>query len=420
MLPSSKIKSEFFIISDDCWYEISRFLDAAALSILWSSRFCIPEISPVLLDQMSRRSDLLLVAVKEGWLDLVSFIIGQNRIDLQASYHNMTFQTLLLGTAYRFGHFAMAELLLSSPYAVLNADNNFAIRMASLQGHLRGVKIALADPRVDLRERNLNLWMTYPPIPFAHRKDLLLSSVTEEVTDLLRFIQDQNRIDLRFSYKEGRSNLSLQSALLRTAYKHNSGGLMEVLITHPTFDPNLNNSYALRTASQHGHSEMVKFLLSDPRVDPSAVNNQAILVACYGHPEVVKLLLTDPRVDPSADDNIAIQTASSNGHLEVVRLLLTDSRVDPSANNNYAINMASSNGHLEVVRLLLTDPRVNPSTVNNYAIRNASSNGHSEVVRLLLTDSRVDPSADNNYALRTAYQKGYLKVVELLLTSVRI
>jgi len=209
---------------------------------------------------------------------------------------------LLMGTEDLQGLFKeklddpeMVELLL--PFIDPSAENNYAIRVASENGHLAVVNRLLADERVD---------------PSA-----------------------DNNFAIRWASENG--HLAVVNRLLQDE----------------RVDPSALDNNAIQWASHNGHLAVVERLLADERVDPSADNNYAIGWASYnGHLAVVERLLADERVDPSANDNKAIKWASFYGHVAVVNRLLQDERVDPSAGNNCAIGGASKNGHIAVVELL--------------------------------------------------------------------
>ena len=169
----------------------------------------------------------------------------------------------------------VVKLLLSLPSergVDPTADNNYAIRCASHNGHLDVVKLLLTYPKVD---------------PTAD------------------------------------DNYAIQWA------SHN--GHLEVaklLLTLPKVDPSADDNYAIRSSSRMGHLEVVKLLLTLPKVDPSADDNAAIRCASRnGNLDVVKLLLTRPEVDPGARNNAAIHEAGLYGHREVIEVLKEHSRM---------------------------------------------------------------------------------------------
>ena len=204
-------------------------------------------------------------------------------------------------------------------------------------------------------------------------------------TEVIKLLLQDGRID-----PSGNDNY-----YIRMASQNGHTDIVKLLLQDKRVDPSDYNNSAIRGASINGHTDIVKLLLQDKRVDPSLIGNYAIRGASInGHTDVVKLLLQDERVDPSDNNNYAIIRASQKGYIEIVKLLLQDGRVDPSDNSNSSIKralirMSSNNGYVDIVKLLLQDERVDPSDNNNYTIRWASENGHTNIVKLLLQDERV-------------------------------
>jgi len=129
--------------------------------------------------------------------------------------------------------------------------NNFAIRVAAINGHIETVKLLLQDPRID---------------------------PTAQLNEPIRYAAENGHIEV-----------------------------VKILLQNKRVNPAAENNYAIRYASQNGHIEIVKLLLKDHRVDPSDDNNWAIKAATQnGHTEIVKLLLKDERVDWRQVQNISI------------------------------------------------------------------------------------------------------------------
>ena len=151
------------------------------------------------------------------------------------------------GEAVKTGDAELVDLMLQHPIVNPSADNNYAIRYASQQGHVAVVDRLLQDPRVDPSALNNNA--------------------------------------IRYASYYG--HLAVVDRLLQEPWD-------------PRVDPSALDNYAIQVASQYGHLAVVERLLQDPRVDPSAEDNYAIRRASiYGHLAVVGRLLQDPRVDGS-------------------------------------------------------------------------------------------------------------------------
>ena len=112
------------------------------------------------------------------------------------------------------------KLLLSDSRVNPSAQNNLAVRVASMYGHFEIVKLLLADDRVNPSAQN-----------------------------------NQAFIDA-----SGNGHLETVKLLLKDA----------------RVDPSAVENLAVRVASHNGHLDIVKLLLSDSRVDQSAQNNTAL------------------------------------------------------------------------------------------------------------------------------------------------
>ena len=94
-------------------------------------------------------------------------------------------------------------------------------------------------------------------------------------------------------------------------------------------NPLAENSMALQFAAKEGHADIVKLLI--PLSDPKAYDSYALRYASYyGHLDIVKLFI--PVSDPKARNSEALRWASYNGHLDIVKLLIPVS--DPEVVKN--------------------------------------------------------------------------------------
>jgi ankyrin repeat protein len=111
------------------------------------------------------------------------------------------------------------KMLIKDPRIDPSASNNWAIRMASGNGHTEIVKLLLNDNRVD---------------PSADKSYAIQMASAYGHTEIVKLLLNDNRVD-----------------------------------------PSADKNYAIRMASAYGHTEIVKLLLNDNRVDPSADKNYA-------------------------------------------------------------------------------------------------------------------------------------------------
>ncbi len=190
--------------------------------------------------------------------------------------------------AASIGDVQKVKLLLINPEVNPAADNNYAIRWASQNGHLEVVKILLNDKRVD--PAAINNWA------------IQMASINGHIE------------------------------------------VVRLLLSDPRVDPAAVNNGAIRWASYHGHLDVVRLLLADPRVDPAVWNNWAIQKASErGHPEVVRLLLTDPRVDWRYATNLKtelIKNTENKLKSELTTSYLTLERTSPQIKYDQKVKSA--------------------------------------------------------------------------------
>jgi hypothetical protein len=207
---------------------------------------------------------------------LIPMLIAHNYLDIPSVYDVYKER---IGPAWqlacRVGDAKFVEAMLNLPFIDPAAEDNYAIKLVSANGHAAVVELLLQDGRAD---------------PAAN-----------------------DNYAIRFASREGHA------------------AVVELLLQDGRADPAVNDNYAIRLASREGHAAVVELLLQDGRADPASDYNYAIrLASANGYAEVVKLLLADPRVDPSTYNNSALRFASENGRAEVVKLLLGDPHVNTS------------------------------------------------------------------------------------------
>lgn len=163
----------------------------------------------------------------------------------------------------------------------------------------------------------------------------------------------------------------LERTPLSIAAQKRHGGVVDLLLGHPSVNPNLDFGFdqptPLSFAAENGHAEIVERLLGHPNINPNLSDEKyrtpLSLAAEVGHTEVVKLLLGHPDIDlhiSNRNDRTPLSFAAENGHTEVAKLLLghPDIDRDPLRYNNYIpLKWATNNGHITVVDLLLEKER---------------------------------------------------------------
>jgi len=188
--------------------------------------------------------------------------------------------------------------------------------------------------------------------------------------------------------------------------------IVELLLQDDRVDPSAKDNYAITIASEKGYIDIVGLLLQDPRVDPSDNNNSAIRAASSkGRLGVVRLLLQDARVDPSDNNNAAILEAIFHKRWNVVRLLAQNQGID---NDQELFYWAISKNKKYEVNILKSLPSVNPGADNNHGLLIAVSVKNQSIAGSLLEDPRVQIKGDIQVAIDYARKIRDTGMVELL------
>jgi ankyrin repeat protein len=176
---------------------------------------------------------------------------------------------------------AQVKLLLLSDSIDLIDDN--PISCASSRGFTEIVQLLLNDGRADpTDDSNYALYIASK------------NGHIEVVRLLLQWSSGTKRVDPTAD----------DNCAIRIASENGHIEIVLLLLQDPRVDPSADGNQAIRYASENGHVEVVRLLLEDPRVDPSVRDNYAIMMASKnGHVDVVQLLLQDPRVTKNQNQN---------------------------------------------------------------------------------------------------------------------
>jgi ankyrin repeat protein len=203
-------------------------------------------------------------ACGHGFLDIVKILLKNPKIDHEVI--NMVFSR-----ACSSGNLDLIKILMNDSRIELSANDNSAIKSASLWGQADIVKLLLC--------KNVD--------PCASNNYCIIYSCMEGHFDVVKLLMSDKRVD-------------------------------------PTF----NDNHAIKAAAMNGHADVVELLLGDSRVDPTTSDYFTLRIACNcGYANIVKILLLDKRVDPTACDNLSIKWALTNGFDDIIQILLKNRRV---------------------------------------------------------------------------------------------
>lgn len=291
---------------------------------------------------------LLEVAVSNGHVDVVKFLIADPRLNLHA----------MLPLAIQKGSMEVVQLLLADQRVNPSEASDQAIRVAAAYGRLEIVALLLKDNRVN---PNVSTQLVRPPICEAAEKGYV--------------------------------------------------AIVELLLTDTRVDPSIQDNAAIVAAARKGYPKVVQLLLNDERVDPSVPDNAALIAAAQaGHPKVVELLLKDRRVDLHARDDEAIKLAASRGNWKTTKVLLQDSRCHAITDAVFSqiLPWAAEKGEYAILLLLLNKQQIDskkyetnmgdkmhtlwsapPQDPIEEAIKKANQKGHHDIVALLKNYRKV-------------------------------
>lgn len=265
-------------------------------------------------------------------------------------------------------------------------------------GHTRILSLLLDSYSVD-----------WSKIDFDHVFDIVTGKSIKITDDIIELLLLHEKISA-FSYTHA----------IYYACERGNVKVIELLLKHDKFNPDVDNNYAIRFSTKNGHANIVKLLLECPKVNPSVDQNYALTAASENnHPAIVQMLLESKKVDPTTKSNTAIRFAAHHGNTQIVKLLLENDKVDLTVVNNYPIRNACLNGRTDVVDLLLKSGKVNPSVNDNVAIKDAVRYGHTQIVKMLCECPSVNSTLSADVSMKDqvkiAIDKGYFEIANLLL-----
>ena len=317
-------------------------------------------------------------------------------------------------------------------------DGLTALHLAAKFGHVAVAEILLETPRF---ERSVNTSTFVIEHSALHTASQYGHRDVAEALLLSRAFKAVNALDFT------------GGSALHIAAEFGKSAVVELLLGHSRFQiASLKNrrdeATAIHSAANGGNAEVARALLAaQGRFSRSAVNavekrgNTALHTAALGgHVGVAKELLNSLRFDAVNACNLlsgtALHTAAFHGYVDVVHLLLSHTRFIASALPNdlgqSALHLAASKGHTEVALMLLEShdhfPRqaVNATTAvdNATALHVAVRSGHEAMVSLLLQADRFDAvcsqtATDGHTALHLAAKGGSREIIAAVLKSKR-
>ncbi|XP_067660340.1 putative ankyrin repeat protein RF_0381 [Haliotis asinina] len=255
-------------------------------------------------------SNILHLACKGGYVEVVKYIVSQNKVDINSAGWKQRTPVIV---AAEMGEKDVVEFLVEhgADLLLVKDGGSNILHLACKGGHLEVVKYIVSQNKVDINSRG---WLRKTPVMVAAEMG------EKKVVEFL---------------VEHGGDLSLV---------HDGG----------------NN--ILHLACKGGHLVVVKYIVSQNKVD---INSRGwkrktpmMVAAEMGKKDVVEFLVehgADLLLVNDSDSNI-LHLACKGGHLEVVKYIVSQNKVDINSRGwrkNTPVMLAAKKGHKKVVEFLV-------------------------------------------------------------------
>jgi ankyrin repeat protein len=265
-------------------------------------------------------------AARNGNLPLVKFLVTENQQNLLTDLDPNNVQRFVQEyeracmVASQYGQLEVVKYLVSLGMSQVRLDNAFV--GASMYGYLDVVEVLLEAGA------NVHAFNDYA-VRLASKNGHL---------DVVKYLVEEHGADVR-----AQSNNAI-----KRASENGHLDVVKYLVEECDVDVHASNDWAVRIASGNGHLDVVKYLVS-MRANIHADDDYAVRWASEkGHLNVVKVLV-DAGANIRAKNDNALEQASENGHLDVVKYLVSKGA---KVGNTQALRLARFKNHWEVVRFL--------------------------------------------------------------------
>ncbi|GLE08603.1 hypothetical protein PINS_up019888 [Pythium insidiosum] len=319
--------------------------------------------------RLDRDPELLVMAARHGWLEVLRFLRVECRIDggVQRA----------MDKAAQYGHLHVLQYLCDTSESRCSYE---AMDEAASQGHLAVVRFLYET--VGMREMS---WAQRLAAAAGHVDVLQFfhdAGVAEWSTDILRHAVHFGRVSVVRWLRETRPAVAFEPTILDSL----SPSCATLEMAQYLHDHAMGGATtdAMDHAAAAGALDAVRFLHEHRREGCTAAAMDR--AAAGGHVDVVAFL-HHSRTEGCT--TLAMDEAAMRGHLEVVRFLHAHRHEGCTA---AALEDAVREGHLEVVRFLVHERR---EPVTQKAVAVAASYGHVEILRELLADDAPSSSSSS-------------------------
>ncbi|XP_067660337.1 ankyrin repeat domain-containing protein 50-like [Haliotis asinina] len=258
-----------------------------------------------------QRNNILHCACRGGRLEVVMYIVSQNKVDINSrGWKKKT--PLMLAAANGAKDVVKFLVEHGADLSLTYAGGSNTLHLASWGGHLEVVKYIVSQNKVDINSRG---WQKKTP---------LMVAAANGAKDVVKFLVEHGA---------------------------------DLLLVHGS---GINT---LHMACRGGHLEVVKYIVSQNKVDINSrgwkKKTPVMVAAEMGKKDVVEFLVehgADLSLLRGSGSNI-LHMACKEGHLEVVKYIVSQNKVDINSRGwkrNTPVMLAASNGHKKVVEFLVS------------------------------------------------------------------
>lgn len=240
--------------------------------------------------------------------------------------------------------------------ADLHAENDYACRMASKNGHIEVLKY-LIEHEADSHAADENA--------------LSLAAKNNQL-DVVEYLLTACAADVHAN----------QESALQMAFEGGHLKMVQLLVKYGSKLSTEDCQVAMNTAIQQTNLPVLQYLVEQYNAKIAVGDWAYLTIIRSAHLSIKRLWRRHYTAHVDAEDGESLHRASLFGRRKLVELLL-EHGADPHANDDFAVRTAAENGDLVLVQLLVDRYRADFRALDDAAINWAYSAGHWPVVKYL-------------------------------------
>ncbi|XP_067668435.1 putative ankyrin repeat protein RF_0381 isoform X2 [Haliotis asinina] len=398
------------------------------------------------LNDSRQEDNNLHKACRSGILAEVRQILNHEQVDINSSGKCGCTPVMI---AAEGGRRDLVDLLVrqGSDLSLRDNDDNTALHVASIKGHLKIVRYILSKKPVDVNiTGHCNRTAVMAAARFGHREvfDFLVKNGSDLLTvdsdrnnilhiaciggnvEIVKYILTKVQVDINSKGHSGMTPVMLASYLGHLS-------VFQLLIRKKCLLPIINERGAniLHVACVGNNIEIVNYILKENIVSIYSEDGDGktpvMLASECGHTDVFKLLVNnkcDAERVCKTGNNI-LHTSCSLGHVDIVKCILTEGLINIDSygqNQMTPVMLAANNGQRHIIDILM-NKKCDMKTVDkdgNTVLHMACIGGNKDIVGDILSKTLVDVNSRGQFQrtpAMVAAAHGHKEVFDLLINS---